>query len=97
MNVLQLALRISVSLGALRCCLRSEANLAARQKDCTFTPRINTSSKVMLQASAEIPRNFLQRQEYFDRLAKEKKQLLALAVEDQHCSFSPSHSLLDYG
>ena len=41
----------------------------------------------ILQASGEIPLSFLQRQEYFDRLAREKKQLLQLAVEDQHCSF----------
>jgi hypothetical protein len=43
-----------------------------------------------LQASGEIPLSFLQRQEYFDRLAKEKKQLLQLAVEDAHCSFRPA-------
>lgn len=54
---------------------------------CTFTPSINANSQALLQASGEIPLSFLQRQEYFDRLAREKKQLLQLAVEDQHCSF----------
>jgi hypothetical protein len=43
-----------------------------------------------VQASGEIPLSFLQRQEYFDRLAREKKQLLQLAVEDAHCSFVPA-------
>jgi hypothetical protein len=43
-----------------------------------------------MQASGEIPLSFLQRQEYFDKLAREKKQLLQLAVEDEHCSFSPA-------
>lgn len=44
----------------------------------------------VVQASGEIPLSFLQRQEYFDRLAREKKQLLQLAVEDAHCSFVPA-------
>lgn len=50
---------------------------------------------MILQASGEVPAGFLRRQEYFDRLAREKKQLLQLAVEDQHCSFNPGCSTSD--
>eukprot|EP00878_Enallax_costatus_P021208 GHUV01022446.1.p1 GENE.GHUV01022446.1~~GHUV01022446.1.p1 ORF type:complete len:368 (+),score=115.39 GHUV01022446.1:191-1294(+) len=74
---------------------RSEADLLAQQQEFSFTPRINRSSKVILQASGEIPAGFLERQEYFDKLAREKKQLLQLAVEDQHCSFNPGCSTSD--
>lgn len=74
---------------------RSEADLLAQQQQYSFTPRINRNSKAMLQASGEIPAGFLERQEYFDRLASEKKQLLQLAIEDQHCSFTPGGSTSD--
>jgi hypothetical protein len=71
--------------------------LAAAQAQCTFTPRINASSKALLQQAGEIPAGFLERQQYFERLAREKRQLLQLAVEDQHCSFSPANSVCEYG
>jgi hypothetical protein len=45
----------------------SKAFLSADDAACTFTPRINAASQVLLQQSGEIPRGFLQRQEYFDR------------------------------
>ncbi|KAF6263417.1 hypothetical protein COO60DRAFT_1635239 [Scenedesmus sp. NREL 46B-D3] len=76
---------------------RSEADVAAAQAACTFTPRINASSKALLQQAGEIPAGFLERQQYFERLAREKRQLLQLAVEDQHCSFSPAHSVSEFG
>jgi len=66
---------------------RSRSRHQPDDASCTFAPSINANSQALLQASGEIPLSFLQRQEYFDRLAREKKQLLQLAVEDQHCSF----------
>eukprot|EP00775_Hariotina_reticulata_P002305 gene2305-2613_t len=70
---------------------RSEADmLAHQQQDCSFSPKINSSSRALLQASSDIPADFLRRQQYFDRLAREKRHLLQLAVEDQQCSFTPA-------
>lgn len=66
---------------------RSEADLS---KGCTFAPAINRSSQRLLVQSEDIPANFYERQKYFDQLAKEKKQLLQLAIEDRECRFSPS-------
>jgi hypothetical protein len=72
---------------------RSEADLwQPATQDCasTKTPRASAASDALLRASEDIPNSFLQRQAYFARLAQEKRQLLALALEDEHCAFNPS-------
>lgn len=77
--------------GLLRRC-RSEAGMSdAGDAACTFAPSINPTSVRIIQ-TADVPQGFLERQRYFDRLAREKRQLLQLAVEDEQCNFAPGVS-----
>ncbi len=63
--------------------------LSSGTSECTFSPAINPTSRRMLHQSGDLPLDFLERQHYFDRQAKENKQLLQLATEDPECRFRP--------
>lgn len=85
----QMAAESGSSSGAPR--LRRSASPAhGPDPQCTFSPEINHIRTDQILARSDAPQQFLERQRYYDRLAKEKKRLLQEALHDPQCQFSPN-------
>ncbi|CAD7703782.1 unnamed protein product [Ostreobium quekettii] len=61
----------------------------ALEWECTFTPNINPCSSQLI-GQAQLPENFLERQQYFENMQREKQRILQTEMEDRECSFRPN-------
>jgi len=72
---------------------KSEMDLAVKEAEYTFAPRINPNSERILQQAAKeesLPESFLERQRFYQRQRLEKKQLMQQQAEDKDCTFQPA-------